>query len=68
MQVFEISRTKVIMITGYATLELARESLTKALLTSLPNCSVKGNRRTIERPSLEKAIHAKRKNRWGDDR
>jgi CheY-like chemotaxis protein len=39
-KVFDKSeQIKVIMITGYATMELARESMAKARLTSLPNRS-----------------------------
>lgn len=57
-KVFQSSpRTKVIMITGYATLELARESLTKGAFDFIAKpFKLKEIRRTIEKAveSLEK--------------
>jgi DNA-binding NtrC family response regulator len=57
-QVFQSSpRTKVIMITGYATLELARESLTKGAFDFIAKpFKLKEIRRTLEKAveSLEK--------------
>ncbi len=57
--VFQSSRrTKVIMITGYATLELARESLTKGAFDFIAKpFKLKEIRRTIEKAmeSLEKS-------------
>jgi DNA-binding NtrC family response regulator len=58
-KVFQKSRrTKVIMITGYATLELARESLTKGAFDFIAKpFKLKEIRRTIEKAvaSLEKS-------------
>ena len=58
-KVFQNSRrTKVIMITGYATLELARESLTKGAFDFIAKpFKLKEIRRTIEKAveSLEKS-------------
>jgi DNA-binding NtrC family response regulator len=57
-------RTKVIMITGYATLELARESLTKGAFDFIAKpFKLKEIRRTIEKAmeSLEKGDPRKTK-------
>ena len=57
-------RTKVIMITGYATLELARESLTKGAFDFIAKpFKLKEIRRTIEKAveSLEKSDPRKAK-------
>jgi DNA-binding NtrC family response regulator len=64
-KVFQKSpRTKVIMITGYATLELARESLTKGAFDFIAKpFKLKEIRRTIEKAveSLEKGDPRKTK-------
>jgi len=62
------SRTKVIMITGYATLELARESLTKGAFDFIAKpFKLKEIRRTIEKAveSLEKGDPRKTKEAVG---
>ena len=68
-KVFQKSpRTKVIMITGYATLELARESLTKGAFDFIAKpFKLKEIRRTIEKAveSLEKGDPRKTKEAVG---
>jgi len=68
-KVFQTSpRTKVIMITGYATLELARESLTKGAFDFIAKpFKLKEIRRTIEKAveSLEKGDPRKTKEAVG---